>query len=217
MPCIAVVDDGDDMRKTVVRMVKQQLNMQKKNDTWEVIDTEPLPRIEDYDSWINENEVSVLILDERLHEKAEDAVDYAGHEVARHLRERFPDLPQFIITSIDNPDDLDANGGDLEAVLSRTTFNKAAATYVQRMLRIGQSFYDENEGKLSRLAQLSEKLVLEHLSEDEDAELRALRQSFILNAAPTGLDETLERADEILAELRAVAGEMKGLKGGKSP
>ena len=101
------------------------------------------------------------------------------------------------------------NGGDLEAVLSRSNFNRSAPVYVQRMVRLGQTFYEEHEEKLARLSVLSEKAACKNLTAEEEQELRALRQALILTSTPAGLDETLDKADEILTELRAVADALK--------
>src|SRR5690349_2216734 len=123
MDAIAVVDDREEMRGTVVRIISRQLR--KQGIDWDVIAAEPLERVEDYLSWLDENEIRVLVLDEKLNEVTGSSgarVEYPGHAVANFLRDIRPDLPQFIVTSIRNIDELDASAADLDAVIERDDF-----------------------------------------------------------------------------------------------
>lgn len=218
MPCIAVIDDRSKIRMSVVRLIRQQLRTLDESKEWEVIDSPPLPDIEGYDSWIAENEVTVLVLDEKLDESHEDdseAVQYFGHQVASHLRARIPDLPQFIITAIPNPDDLDEEGArSLDGIVARGAFSARPAVYVQRMLRSGQSFLDRNEGQLAEMAKLSEAAARGNASPEELSHLGALRQMYLLASEPSNseLEKVVSRADQILEELHAIAREFRSIK-----
>jgi hypothetical protein len=222
MPCIAVIDDRAPMRRSVVRLIRQQLRNLDESKQWEVIDSTPLPEIEDYDGWIMENEVTVLVLDEKLdesHEDGSEAVQYFGHQVASHLRVRIPDLPQFIITAIAHPDDLDEEGArSLDEIVARPIFSKRPGVYVQRMIRSGQKFLDRNEGQLAEMATLSEAAARGNASPDELTRLSALRQVYLLASEPSNveLEKVVSRADRILEELHAVATELRSIKSEES-
>ena len=65
MPTIGVVDDRKDQRELLVGQIRHHL---RNYSEWEALETPPFEDINDYPSWISENNISVLILDERLHE-----------------------------------------------------------------------------------------------------------------------------------------------------
>ena len=170
MPNIAIIDDRDADRGTLVRQVEREL---RDFDNWDVIESRPLPSIDDYAPWLTEHEVASLVLDERLHE--DSAVGYEGSEVAQHLRQRFPTLPIYIITAYKGDHDLESRAGEVEDVISRSEFGTKPAPFVERFVRAGTKFYEENRAELERLAVLSGKAASGSANEEELSELRGLQ------------------------------------------
>jgi len=210
---IAVVDDRQDMRESVAERIK--LGLEDLKLDWEVIAEEPLETIEDYPAWISENEVSVLVLDEKLGDEIGSrgaATSYTGHEVAAALRERIPELPQMIITSIKNSDELEG-AAELDAIVQRSEFDKHWRTHVERMVRLATRFVDRNEADLAELTALTNRVVHETASEEDIARLNALREKFQLGVNQSEIvtlrkllsdaDGVKQRLQHVLDELRA--------------
>lgn len=213
MTVIAIIDDRVDMRESVADRIR--LGLEDLYLEWEVIADEPLASIADYPAWIAENGVCLLVLDEKLGEQIGSsgiATTYAGHEVAAMLRERLPDLPQLIITSIKNSDELDG-AAELDAIVQRDEFDKHWRVHVERMVRLATRFVDRNEAELSELTDLSNKVV-DHAATQEDLErLNALRQKVQMRAQGNEvilLREVLTQAEEMKERLRQVLDQLDG-------
>lgn len=213
MTVIAIIDDRVDMRESVADRIR--LGLEDLHLAWEVIADEPLASIADYPAWIAENGVCLLVLDEKLGEQIGSsgiATTYAGHEVAAMLRERLPDLPQLIITSIKNSDELDG-AAELDAIVQRDEFDKHWRVHVERMVRLATRFVDRNEAELSELTDLSHKVV-DHAATQEDLErLNALRQKVQMRAQGNEvilLREVLTQAEEMKERLKQVLDQLDG-------
>lgn len=207
MPNIAIIDDRPKMRQTILRYIA--LELKELDQHWGVIDSAPLPLIDDYREWIVANDVGVLILDENLNENFDDgeAVDYAGHNVAERLRVQIPDLPQFIVTSIPQPEDLDeAGAAALDAIIKRDDFAKRSKVYVERMLRAGSTFTDRHEGELAELSELSTRMVEGSAQPHDYMRLAALREKFSLDR-----DQSANTLKDLAEEIVFVRDEIQGI------
>lgn len=203
METIAVIDDRQKMRETVVAVIVRALK--KLGVDWNVIESAPLPAIEDYAEWIQDNDVLVLVLDEKLNEEVAggDGIEYSGHQVAELVRRQFPDLPQFIVTAIADSEDLE-DASQLDAVVAREEFMNHSNTYVERMVRIGMSYSKRYSEELADLTALSEKLASGSLSSEELDRLNSLRGKVQASAeidSMIGLSSWIESAREIEAKL----------------
>ncbi len=158
MPSIAIIDDRIDLRTTLKNRV--EIELQKE---WNSIDTSPLPQLSDYYSWITENEISVLLLDERLNEKIDrnsKSVDYCGHDLVDYVRKYFVTLPIYIVTSYPDDDSLKAKFKDVEDIIPRREFCQKASDYMPRIIRSGQKFLETFENELVLLSKKAKKIVL---------------------------------------------------------
>lgn len=192
MDTIAIVDDREEMRGTVAKLIALELAELKVE--WQVVESAPLANINDYVAWLEGNDVCVLVLDENLseeHANGGTAVDYAGHAVASMLRKQKPDLPQFIVTSVNGNEDLDASGADLEDIIARTDFNNNSRKYVQRMVRAGQSFVQRYESDLAELTRIAEAVVADSASPQDLTAANAIRAKLQL-AYDVGEIKTLQ-------------------------
>jgi CheY-like chemotaxis protein len=211
MDCIAVIDDREKQRGTLVKYIGKGLA--RLGVDWRVIDSPPFADIGEYATWVATNEVRVLVLDEKLDEEfsGEAAVDYSGHQIAIRLRKELPDLPQVIITAVADSDDLDG-AGELDAIVGRDEFFKHADIYVERMVRLGMSFVDRNETELAEITRLSEKLIKEDLDARESERLQALREKIgsVANAMDSeGMREWLSDAVSVQASLEEVLRQLR--------
>ena len=154
---IVIFDDREDLRNTISHMVDLA-----SPDNWMSVALPPFPDQDDYIRYINENDVSVLILDERLHEQANDSaphVDYNGHDVAARIRKYIPEFPIHIITSHKDDSDLQDNRADLDSIYNREEFIGEPEKVVPVIIRSAQRFLDTHRANLDRFTKLSEKLA----------------------------------------------------------
>ena len=114
MSIIGIVDDRDDVRTIMLDTVELALS-----DGWEAIAIPPLSSLDSYPSWISQEEIVVLLIDERLNEVANvnGAVDYEGHDLVDYMRQHMPEFPIFVVTSYkENAPDLDERFKDVEDI-----------------------------------------------------------------------------------------------------
>ena len=192
MPTIGIIDDRPDLRVTLKRSLDLELL-----DEWSSIDEDPLSKLEDYPSWLTENEVCVLLLDEKLHEQA--PVDYNGHDVVDFLRKHLPTLPIFVITAYPENEDLLKSFKDVEGIIPRTKFSKDASEYVSRITRSAQRFLESFQSELTQLAEISERIA-QGKAKKKDKENAEAIQNKISLAFPY---EALESRSELLGELES--------------
>jgi DNA-binding NtrC family response regulator len=211
MDAIAIVDDRQDMRETVARIIR--LDLVELGLDWNVIPVSPFENPTDYAAWIQEHSVCVIVLDENLSEEFEiSAVNYSGHALASILRKQKPDLPQFIVTSVVEHNDLDAAAGDLEDVIARNEFHINSKKYVQRMVRAGQSFVNRYEAELDELNRVATAIVTDTATETDLRHANAIRAKLqIAYDLETAMDlkSWLESAEKTASALEQVVGELK--------
>jgi hypothetical protein len=212
MPALAVIDDREDMRETLARNIATDLPK-----PWSVIQSDPLPTMSDYSSWIAENEVAALILDERLQEQIagrKTHVDYSGHELARHLRKHWPSLPIFMVTTHRGDSALQdpKNEVAFEEIFNRDDFYNRSNIYTQRIVRAAQRFLDTYQKELTALGACASKIASGRGSRQDKERLLAI-QTKINSAFPslTALTDSacplkeLENAVQRLEQITAKA------------
>ena len=175
MPTVAVVDDRVGDRETLVTRLDLEL---QDYPTWTVVGIQPLPNVEDYPMWVAHGDVSVLILDERLHESAALgtlSVGYQGHQVVDRVRGLLPSLPIWIITNYPTEDGLQDRFPDVEGIIQRDNFHKEAEKYIPRFIRAGGKFFDDHQKDLEKMAELSRKIAVGEATEVEIEEAKALQ------------------------------------------
>jgi hypothetical protein len=210
MDSIAVIDDDEDMRTTVAGHIKLELSARELD--WAVIESPPLIDMDAYCGWVRENGVRVLVLDERLGSgQAGSAVQYSGHDVAVLLRTQLPDLPQVIVTSVPDDEELNESASDLDAIIRRGDFNDHSDRYVERMIRMGASYIERNQADLAAIGDIAVQIVNGSASDEDIRRINAIRVKIgsaysidsVSNAkewlnAATSVQERLERVLEVL-------------------
>jgi len=156
-----------------------QLRTSGESENWEVIDTYPLDNLEEYPMWINQGDIAVLLLDERLQESRgtqQHHITYGGHDVVSIVRSRHPTLPIFIVTENQEDDGVIEKFKDVEDVIGRTAFYRKAVEYVTRFIRSGLKFYEIHKEELAILDGFSQKMAKgESISADEQQQAKAIR------------------------------------------
>jgi hypothetical protein len=162
MAAVGIIDDRVDVRDSTKKKVKRELK--KQNIPWEVVDISPLEHMEHFARWVQENEIVVLLVDERLNEQpienTQIYVDYSGHDLVKLLREGYKELPIFIITAHEDDPNVLINEGDFDSVISRGSFTNRPEEFVKRFVRATNKYLEVNDKEYTQLSKLSEKIAL---------------------------------------------------------
>lgn len=181
MKNIGLIDDKDNVRKTF--RLKLNLIFEKSYPGWKIIDSKPFKDIEVYKSWILENEISVLILDERLIDGKlldDTHVDYFGSDLVKYLRTTFKDIPIYCITSYEITNALKDALPFFNLILNRNKFDEDIYNYLNLFIKSGESFYNEFKKELQRVSSLSEKIANGIATENEIIEIKGLQTKLSL-------------------------------------
>lgn len=212
MAAIALVDDRLDARSTVAGLMRRRL----RGTDWEVIDIAPLPNISDYPGWIVDNDVKVIVLDERLNELAQDSegyANYSGHNVAEYLRGVMPDLPQFIVTTVPDTAELNDAAADLDAIIKREDFSNKSAVFVERMVRAGSSFSERTRHELIVVDEISRAIVSGGVTQQQIDSISALRGKQQLLGAISHASTMIDSAAQLESICQRLEDLMKDLDG----
>jgi CheY-like chemotaxis protein len=204
MPSIAIIDDRQEQRDTI------KLNVEYlKEDGWNILDISPLPELADYPSWIGENNVAVILLDERLNEQASS--NYQGHDLVAYIRKRLPTLPIFIITSYSQDPDLLDKFKDVEEILQREVFTKKAEEYVPRFMRAGQRFVEVFEKDLSELSDKATRIAKGSATLEDVERVKAIQSKMDIAYSDTLYDKSrfIEQLNDALSEFNKLKSEIK--------
>src|ERR1019366_277480 len=109
MPQIAIIDDNLEQSSTLAKVISHYLRKNGSNLT--VITQAPFHRLDDYFNFITDNDICVLILDEKLNVLAADQsepVSYHGNQLITFLRGQLKDFPIFMVSNYINTDELQA-------------------------------------------------------------------------------------------------------------
>jgi FixJ family two-component response regulator len=206
MPTIAIVDDRLDHRTTLKRRLDSELI-----DDWNSIAIEPFAQVEDYPCWFTENDIGVLLLDERLNEQTVTC-KYNGHELVEFLRSYMPTFPIFVITSYPDDEELRKKFKDVEAVIERKVFSKDAADYVPRIIRSAQKYFETFQDELAKLSDLARKVAQGIAGKEDFKELKAIQTKLGLSfplASFNSRNEWLNEFECKLDELKKLSDEIK--------
>ncbi len=172
-----IVDDNNEQSETVQSHIQLELENLKASD-FGVICLFPLDKVEDYFNFITDNNISVLILDEKLNDQADvegNTVDYLGHDVVSIIRVHYPDLPIYTITNYSDDNDVQNVFSEYDQVISRKNFYDSAEKYVPVMLRAASKYVDRFNNILSELTKLSQEIAAGDNSPEKIERIKALQ------------------------------------------
>lgn len=183
MPKITIVDDRKDFRTTLKRKIEAFFIKSKLKD-WEVMDISPFQNKSEYFPWLLENDVVVLILDERLQENIEESesVNYKGSELIEEIRRHLKEFPVYAITNYSRDPDLQSKFPLFDEILDRDSFYSKADEYITRFIRSGQRYIQSHNKILTRISELSQKLAVGDATNEETLELRGVQEGLNLSS-----------------------------------
>ncbi|MBK7862485.1 MAG: hypothetical protein IPJ65_28535 [Archangiaceae bacterium] len=203
MLALAIVDDRKSMRTTVQRQIEALVA-----GRFSVTEHDPLPSPLDYPSWVIDEDVSALIIDERLNEQKGAGgkhVSYTGHEVVDELRKAHDGLPIFVLTSYSSDDALVARIDRVNVVMDRRTFLSKPAPHVTRIMRDAELFADARDAQLLELGQLAEAIAGGSASPKQKKQAKLLQAKLNIHLPIKDITERadwLAKAEEQLAKLK---------------
>jgi hypothetical protein len=175
MPSIGLIDDRTEQRTTLARNIRHGLESSK---GWTLIERAPLEKITEYPSWIRENDMAVLVVDERLNEQAANGrpAGYEGHDVIEFLRPRLPTFPLYVVTSYEDDHNVQDSGPKVEDVVPRSHLNQDPEKYTTRLVRAGSRYWQNYQDDLAELSRLAARIASGRSTEDEVKAADAIRQ-----------------------------------------
>lgn len=211
MPTIAIIDDRREARETVAGLFHECVP-----DAVNVIDEQPLASLDSYPSWLREHNVSVLVIDERLHEQAPENggvhVSYNGHDLVEYLRRRIPEFPIFVITSYATDEELVKRFGAVEDIIDRTDFGDNADAFAGRVTRAAQRYHNTFSRQLTEIAELATKVAADSATEAEMNRLRALQVEIGLSfpaEAYASRSKWIKEAERKIEEFTRLRGDLE--------
>jgi len=206
---IAIIDDRAKLRETIHRLINATIP-----EGWNCQSYPPLNDLDDYNSFINNEEISVLILDELLHEQAEDSdshVSYNGHDVANYMRNFNSEFPIHIITSYKDNEALNDSGESFDSIYDRNEFIRNSEKIVPRLVRSAMRYIETNEKKLAELTRLSQKKAADNLTQDENVRLLALQEELNIKASSSTVTDIVEIVSNIESNLSTLDSLIKNI------
>jgi len=205
MATLGIIDDRNDKRTSFARKIN--LEIRSLDSTWNVIDIEPFLEKTDYISWINENNIASIIIDERLYEGETVSgknINYTGHELVEFLRKRLKDIPLYIITSIHISDELKSIYNQFNLILSSKEFDDRLKHYLNLIIMSGNNFFNTHKKELEKLSNLSEKIAFGTANPKEIEEAKALQ---IKLSIPHTIEKNVNR-EKWLSEIEELTNDL---------
>ena len=201
---IGIIDDNKDQRETL--QLALEAHLENKGSSLEVLNIFPFDTLDftEYFEWIQQNEICCLIFDERMHNESENnigPVGYRGNELVTIVRNKFKDIPIYVITSNKSDEDLQEKFSEFEDIIDRQEFTDEGERYVDRFIRASQRYLDENTSELEEFQQLSELVASGKNDKKDLIRLRALQLKLNLTL-DNGLGERKDWLDEYEDKIR---------------
>lgn len=206
MPTIAIVDDETKSRNMDV----DGLNLHLPKG-WIAIGTAPLDHLSDYPSWIAENEVAVLLIDQELGRQSSSPtghVRYKGHNLVEALRARNKTLPIYFLTNYGDEPSVEDQIPAVEGIFDKKLFRRRRADFVKRLTRRGKDYFTSVKDQLADLNDLSQKIAKGEATAKEKRDAKAIQTSLELPL----LTESFNDRSEWLAQYEHKVQQFENLK-----
>jgi hypothetical protein len=174
MAKIAIVDDNKDQRGTYAIRLKQFLK--ELNSDIQVIDIFPFEKPSDYYGFIDAENISAIIVDEKLHNDSQPdkpPVGYNGSDLVMYIRERYKYIPFFTLTNFPEDQVLQEKINEYDYIFSKKEFTIKQVEIIQRAC---QRYLAENQKELSMYDDLTRKIASGKAEGDDIEKLKALQQ-----------------------------------------
>jgi hypothetical protein len=211
MATIAIIDDKEDQSTTV--KTNFELVLDELGSDIKVITSFPLMEPESYFEFITNNEVSALVLDEKLNDdmfNGQGPVDYKGNEVVSLIRSKIKEIPIFTITTFDHDQELLEKFSEYDQVINRGEFYDNPEKFVPIVVRSIQRFLNQNIDELSEFNELTKNAASGNIDEEGNKRLEALQIKLHLPLMDfNDRDSWLKEYDKQIENLEALKKEIE--------
>ena len=107
-----------------------------------------------------------------------------------YLRKNLPDFPIFVVTTHADDQDLQYSKSDVDDIINRDKFNEEPETFVRRIVRAGQRFFEQYQSELNQLAQLSEKIAIGQATQADSNQLLALQAKIGISSVHNNFEKS---------------------------
>ncbi|GAB1471743.1 hypothetical protein MASR2M66_26210 [Chloroflexota bacterium] len=215
MTSIGVIDDRNEERQIIVDGIR----FGKNDDAWNIVDSKPLTKLEEYPAWIGQNKICALVIDELLDEKINGgvAVEYKGHNLVDYIRQHFPTLPIFVVTSYSNDPSLRERFKDVENIVERQIFSSNYKDYVPRIIRAAQQYLNVFQEELNELALFAQRAAIgEPMSDEEQTRAQAIQTkldiAYSINAI-SDVSNWIDEATTLVSKIEELRNEIQNRLG----
>jgi hypothetical protein len=194
MPTIAIVDDDTRYRNLDVNGLRRKLPK-----GWNAIGTPPLEHLNDYPSWIVNNEVAVLLVDQELGNRSTGTaghVRYKGDDLVKSLRSRNKTLPIYFLTDYTTNPAVRDQVTAVDGTFDKGAFRRDRPGFVKRMTRRGKDYFNAVKDQLADLNTLSLKIAKGEATKKEKTDAKAIQTSLELPLLTECFDTRSEWLDE---------------------
>jgi len=174
MPAIGIVDDDAKSMESDGR----SLNTHLRSKGWTAIGVHPLPHLKDYPSWIGENEIAVLLIDEKLGGKSKvigGHVKYKGHDLVKWLRRGNKTLPLYFLTNYGGESPVTQRFADVEDIIDKKDFKRNRVRWIDRFTRKGKEYFNSVKEQLAQLNDLSLKIAKGEATDEDKQNAKAIQ------------------------------------------
>ncbi|WP_109832770.1 hypothetical protein [Reichenbachiella versicolor] len=203
MAAIAIIDDNPDQSTTVQNNI--EIGLLELGSELEVITATPFREVQEYFSFIQDKNVVVLILDEKLNDQSNDdvgPVEYKGSQLISILRKQLKDFPIFALTVIHTDEDLTSKYSEYDDIIGRNEFYSDSEKYIPKFWRAAKNYMKENSDAFSEYNRLAREVSAGISNPNSMKELQALQAK--LELPFSGFDDRnawLKKYEEQISEL----------------
>lgn len=205
MKKIAIVDDQESARSAVHSVIEDVLSNEELEAEWGIVSIAPLADIRDYASFINSEEVAILLIDERLGESPDtlgNTVKYKGSELVEELRKNHKQMPIYGITAFPQDESLETHFAQFDEIILRDTFTLKAASYIPRFIRAYQNFLKVRSDTLAELGTISAKIASGSATDDEKKRAAEIQEKINLPGVVNDINSRSEWLTEYATLLK---------------
>jgi hypothetical protein len=161
--------------------------------------------LKDYPSWIAENEIAVLLIDEKLGGKSigiGDHVNYEGHDLVKSLRQRNKTLPLYFLTGFKDNAAVAQRFADVEEIIDKDDFKKNRSRWIDRFTRKGNEYFESVKDQLAQLNELSLKIAKGEATQKDKRKAKAIQTSLEIPLTTESVSDRSEWAQQYEEKLK---------------
>jgi hypothetical protein len=209
MAKILIIDDNQDQRGTYTIRLRQFLK--ELNSDIQVVDIFPFESPNDYYGFIDTENITSIIVDEKLHNDSQPdkpPVGYNGSDLVIYIRERYKYIPFFTLTNFPDDQVLQEKVNEYDYIFSKKEFTKKQVEIIHRAC---QRYLSENQKELLFYNELTRKIASGNSEEGDLEKLKAIQEKLHipLSTDLTNREEWLKEYEKQIASLEEIKSKLE--------